>query len=325
MARAPVRLAALVLSVACAPLFAQQPYPSKPIRVIEPIPPGAGVDNIMRKAAQELQPRLGQPLVTENHESANMALGPQICAHMAPDGYALCVVNPLPMSFNPYIIAHLGYDPEKDFKPVVNLFFLREGIIVKGGLPVNSVEELKAYAVAHPGKLNFGTLGPGSQVDIARMGFNQKWKTDMVGIPYKGGPLILQALAAGEIDVSRIGVYNGIGLIKTGKVKLLAIAGMKRSPLLPDVPTFDEADVGDVPPGGSWWGIVVPTGTPDPIIRRLNGEFLRLFREPSFVQYLDGQFIAISPPWTPEEFGDFMKKDREKAGELVKQFAVPKG
>ena len=175
-----------------------------------------------------------------------------------------------------------------------------------------------------PGKLNFGTLGPGSQVDISRMFIDQKWGADMVGIPYKGGPLILQALAGGQIDVARIGVYNGIGLIKSGKIKLLAIAGSKRSPLLPNVPTFDETDLGDVPPGGAWWGIVVPAGTPDPIIRRLNTEFVRLFREPKFSEYLDTQFIEVSPPWSPEEFADFMRKDREKAGMLVKQYNVPK-
>ena len=314
-------LAALALAGAA---FAQQPYPTKPIKVIEPIPPGAGVDNIMRKAAQELLPRLGQPLVLENHESANMALGPQVCARLPADGYALCVVNPLPMSYNPHTIANLAYNPDRDFKPVVNMFFLREGVITKSSLPVNTVDELRKYALANLGKLNFGTLGPGSQVDISRMYINQKWKADMVGIPYKGGPLILQALSAGEIDVSRIGVYNGIGLIKAGKVKLLSIAGAQRSPLLPKVPTFEEEGIGDVPPGGAWWGIVVPTGTPDPVVRRLNAEFIRLFREPSFVEYLDGQFIEVSPPWTPEEFGDFMKKDREKAGLLVKQFSVPK-
>jgi tripartite-type tricarboxylate transporter receptor subunit TctC len=312
-----------VLALAASQALAQA-YPTRPIKVIVPVPPGAGVDNIIRKAGVDLLPRLGQPLVTENHESANMALGPQVCARMAPDGYALCVVNPLPMSYNPHTISNLAYNPERDFRPVVNMFFLREGIFAKAELPVSSVDDLRKYAVANPGKLNFGTLGPGSQVDISRMYINQKWSTEMVGIPYKGGPLILQALAGGQIDVARIGVYNGIGLIKAGKIKLLAIAGSKRSPLLPNVPTFEEVSMADVPPGGAWWGIVVPTGTPDPIIRRLNAEFIRLFREPGFVQYLDGQFIEVSAPWTPEEFGDFMRKDREKAGLLVRQYNIPK-
>jgi tripartite-type tricarboxylate transporter receptor subunit TctC len=317
-----MKILLLALALSALPAFAQ--YPSRPIKVIVPVPPGSGVDNIIRRANTELLPRLGQPMVIENHESANMALGPQVCARLAPDGYALCVVNPLPMSYNPHTIANLAYNPERDFKAVANLFFLREGMFVKADLPPNSVEELRKYAIANPGKLNFGTLGPGSQVDISRMYIDQKWKTDMVGIPYKGGPLILQALAGGQIDVARIGVYNGIGLIKAGKVKLLAIAGAKRSPLLPNVPTFDETDLGDVPPGGAWWGLVVPTGTPDAAIRRLNQEFVRLFREPKFVEFLDGQFIEASPPWTPDEFADFMRKDREKAGVLVRQFNVPR-
>ena len=317
-------LAALaVFSLATAQALAQS-YPQKPIKTIVPVPPGSGVDTIIRRAGVDLLPRLGQPLVIENHESANMALGPQVCARLPADGYALCVVNPLPMSYNPHTIANLAYNPERDFRAVANMFFLREGVFVKAELPVGSVDELRRLAVANPGTLNYGTLGPGSQVDISRVYIGQKWKTEMVGIPYKGGPLILQALAGGQIDVARIGVYNGIGLIKAGKIKLLAIAGGKRSPLLPNVPTFEETDLADVPPGGSWWGLVVPTGTPDPIIRRLNNEFVRLFREPKFVEYLDGQFIEVSAPWSPEEFADFMQKDREKAGVLVRRFNIPK-
>jgi tripartite-type tricarboxylate transporter receptor subunit TctC len=323
MSRTKYILAAL-LALAALPHQAAsaQQYPTKPIKMLIPVPPGAGVDIIVRKAGDALQPRLGQPFVVDNRASANMVTGADACAKGAPDGYTLCALSSLSMSYNPHTISSLPYNANRDFKPVVNMFFLLEGLLAKGSLPINSVKELQALAVAQPGKLNFGTLGPGSTTDISRQWIEERWNTTLTGIPYKGGPAVVQALAAGEIDFSRIGAYNALSLIKSGKLKLLALGGSKRSHLFPNVPTMDEAGLGSIVPARPWWGILAPAGTPDAIVKRINSEFVRLFRERSFEEFLDTQVVEIDAG-TPEEFAALIKREYEYAGQIVRKYNVP--
>ncbi len=311
-----------MLALAAPAVFAQQNYPARPIRMLIPVPPGAGVDIIVRKASDALQPRLGQPLVVDNRASANMVTGADACAKGAPDGYTLCSLSSLSLSFNPHTISSLPYNANKDFRPIVNMFFLLEGLMAKGALPVGSEKELQALAAAQPGKLNFGTLGPGSTTDISRQWLEERWNTRLVGIPYKGGPSVVQALAAGEIDFSRIGVYNALSLIRSGKLKLLAIGGAKRSHLFPDVPTNTELGLGGIVPSRPWWGILGPAGISDAVVKRINSEFVRLFREPSFVEFLDTQVVEIDAG-TPEEFAALIKREYEQAGEIVRKYKVP--
>jgi tripartite-type tricarboxylate transporter receptor subunit TctC len=305
-------------------LVLSQSYPGKPIRVLIPVPAGAGIDIILRKASESLQlpAQLGQPLIVDNRASANMVTGADACAKGAPDGYTLCALSSLSLAYNPHTISSLPYNATRDFKPVVNLFFLLEGLMAKAALPVTSIRELQALAAAQPGKLNFGTLGPGSTTDISRQWLEEHWGTRLAGIPYKGGPLVVQALAAGEIDASRIGAYNALSLIKSGKVKLLAIGGSRRSHIFPDVPTNEEAGLGDIVPQRPWWGILAPAGTGDAIVRRLNSEFVRLLRERSFEDFMDTQVVEVDGG-TPEQFAALIKKEYEVAGQIVKKYKVP--
>jgi len=314
-------IATAAMSLASSAAMAQGAYPAKPIRVILPMPVGAGIDVILRKASEELLPRMGQALVVENRAGGAMVIAAEACAKATSDGYTLCSLSPDAMSVAPHIFTKLPYDPDKDFRPVVNMYFLIEGLFAKSALPVNSVKELVAYEQARSGTLNFGTLGPGSNSDMNRQDLNQFLKTNFAGIPYKGGNLVINAVVAGEIDVAKIGAYNAIGPIKGGKVKLLAIAGSKRSPVVPDVPTFAEAGVD--PGARAWWGILAPGGTPDPIVRRLNNEFVQLFRDPKFVPFIDSLIVEIATG-TPEEFAAFLRKDREAAGVRVKKYNIPK-
>jgi len=314
---------ATALSLAASAVMAQGTYPTKPIRVIIPQPVGAGIDIIIRKASEDLLPRMGgQPLIVENRAGGAMVIAADACAKAAPDGYTLCSLSPDAVSIAPHIFNKLPYDPEKDLRPVVQLYFLLEGLFAKTALPVNSVKELVAYEQARSGTLNFGTLGPGSNSDMNRQDLNQLLKTNFAGIPYKGGNLVINALVAGEIDVGKIGAYNAIGPLKGGKVKLLAIAGVKRSPVMPEVPTFAEAGVSD-PGARAWWGMFAPGGTPDALVRRLNSEFVQLFRDPKFVPFIDSLVVEIATG-TPEEFAAFLRKDREAAGARVKKYNIPK-
>ena len=314
MQRIVKALAGLLLVGAVSSAQAQT-YPDRPIRLIVSIAAGSVTDVIARKAAAELQGRLGQPLIIENRGGAAGILGAQTCAQATPDGYTLCVIYHSTMSYNPLLFDKLPYAPE-DLAPVTRLFFLTEGLFVSTEVGINSVAELKKYAQAKPDGLNYATLGDGSFPDLFMRWLNGQWGTKIVGVPYKGGGPAAQALAANQVQVTRFGVGNFMGLIQAGKVKALAVLADKRSPLLPDVPTFKEAGLGDYP-GQGWWGLAAPKGTPAPIVEKVAAEFGRLFKDPEFNKFLDQQSVVASPT-TPAGFAAFLVEDRKAAETLIK-------
>lgn len=312
---------AAALALAATQSFGQ-PYPSKPIRLISPHPPGSAPDIVVRAAAQELFPRLGQSMVIEPRPGANGIAAGDACSKSAPDGYTVCLLQVGIMSFNPHTFSKLPYDPEKDFKPVSLLFFLVQALMATSALPTDSFKHLEQQAAAKPGWLNFGTLGAGSQPDVFRQFLADRWKTSIVGIPYKGSVNIASALAAGEVHLSVIGIGSAAGVLRSGKVKLLAISSQKRYRLFPDIPVFSELGLNDainIP----WWGLAVPAGTSDAVVGRLNTEFVRLFREPKFNEVLDNNYCEPAAG-TPDEFAAFMKADREMAGKFVKKYNIPR-
>ena len=303
--------------VACYGVSAQaQNYPERPIRLIVSIAAGSVTDVIMRKAGAELQPQLGQPLIIENRGGASGIVAAQACAQAAPDGYTLCVIYHSTMSYNPLLFSNLPYDPERDLVPVTRLFFLNEGLFVSSALGVNSVAELKKLAQAKPDSLNYATLGEGSFPDLFLKWVNNQWGTKIVGVPYKGGGPAAQALAANQVQMTRFGIGNFLGLIQAGNVKALAVSADKRSPLLPDVPTLAEAGLGGYP-GQGWWGLAAPKGTPPALIAKINGAFVKLFSDPKFVDYLNQQAVVAAPD-SPAEFAAFLKEDRKAAEALIK-------
>jgi len=293
-----------------------QNYPSRPITMIVSIAAGSVTDVIMRTAAAQLQQRLGQPLVVENLGGASGIVGGQTCAQATPDGYTICVIYHSTMSYNPLLFSNLPYNPDTDFAPVTRLFWLIEGVFVPTGLKVNTAAELKALAQSKPNGLNYGTLGEGSFPDLFLRWLNNQWDTQIVGIPYKGGGPAAQALASGEIQMTRFGVGNFMGLVQAGQVKALAVTSARRSPLLPEVPTFAEVGWGGYP-GQGWWGLAAPKGTPRAIVDKLNAEFVKLFTEPQFTAFLDKNAV-VSATTTPEGFAQFLKEDRKAAEELIK-------
>lgn len=292
-----------------------QTYPNKPIRMIVSIAAGSVTDVIMRAAANELQPRLKQPLVIENQGGAAGILGGQACARAAGDGYTICVIYHSTMSYNPLLFTKLPYNPDTDFVPVTRLFFLTEGLFASAALGVNTVAELKAKAQSGAA-LNYATLGEGSFPDLFLKWMNNQWNSKIVAIPYRGGGPAAQALAANDVQVTRFGVGNFTGLLEGGKVKALAIGMPTRSSLLPDVPTLDEAGLPGYP-GQGWWGLAAPRGTPPAVVDRLNSEFVRLFSDAQFKAFLDKQAVAAAPT-SPAEFAAFLKEDRKAAETLIR-------
>ena len=219
------------------------------------------------------------------------------------------------MSYNPLLFDKMPYKPE-DLAPVTRLFFLTEGLFANRELGVNSVADLKKLAQAKPDRLNYATLGDGSFPDLFMKWLNNQWGTRIVGVPYKGGGPAAQALAGNHVQITRFGVGNFLGLVQAGKVKALAVSADKRSPLLPDVPTLAEAGLGGYP-GQGWWGLAAPKGTPPAIIDKVNHEFVKLFSEPKFVEFLNGRAVVAAPN-SPAEFAAFLKEDRKAAEALIK-------
>lgn len=296
-----------------------QTYPNRPIKIIVPLSAGSVTDVATRLTAQELQTRLGQPIVVVNRPGAAMVLGGTDCAKSAPNGYTLCLVSPDTMSFNPLTVPDLPYDPAKDFAPVIDMYNVAEGLMVPGDSSVSSVEALRAKAVAEPGKLNYGTLGERTTTDAFRQWLGEHWNTKFVAIPYKGGSEITNALLGDTIDVAKIGVGNMVSQIEAGKVKVLALTAAHRSPRLPNVPTFAEAGFGAYPAGPIYWGVVVPTGTPAPIVTRLHDELLAIFQSQKFLDFANQNFLEPVAGSTAD-FAAFLAKDRKDAAVLVDKY-----
>jgi tripartite-type tricarboxylate transporter receptor subunit TctC len=313
--------AAVLLALSASCVSAQQDYPNKPIRIIVPLAAGSITDVVMRAAAQEISPRLGQPIVIDNRPGASAVVGTEACAKAPADGYTFCNVYLGSMSLNPHTFAKLPYDPDKDFAPVGKLFQVTEGLFVPASLPVSNVSELRAYAARNPNGVNFGTLGEGSLQELLIAWMNHEWKTSIAGIPYKGGGPISTALSAGEIQLAQMGIGNFTGVMQAGKVKPLAVSAEKRSPLLPQVPTLKEAGLGGFS-ARVWWGLAAPAGTPVVAVNRINAEFVRVLRDPKFIEFLEARYIEALPG-TPQEFAAFMKTDREQAAGLVKLAQQP--
>lgn len=290
-------------------------YPTKPIRIIVPIAAGSVTDVILRAAGNELAGRLGQPLVIDNRTGGGGIIGAEACARAAPDGYTLCTIYTATTSANPYLFDKLPYDAARDFTPITNLYYVTGALVAAPGLPVQNVEQLRGLAAGRVRTLNFGTIGPGSYPELFLAWLNGYWKADITGVPYKGGGPIALALLSNEIQLSAVGLGNFVPQVQAGQLRALAVSGSRRSRLIPQVPTMAEAGVPY--PGHLWWGLAGPRGLPPAVIERLNAEFVRLFREPRFAEFLEAQAVEAATG-TPAEFARFMHEDRQWTGSMLR-------
>jgi tripartite-type tricarboxylate transporter receptor subunit TctC len=322
-----VRITRLVPTLLCVAFAATashaQTYPTKPVRLILNVSVGVLGDVVMRAAAIELGKQMGQPWVIENRQGGNFAIGATACKAAPPDGYTVCMVNEQSMSTNPHLMAKPGYDAEKDFAPITNLFIQVSAVVAAPN--VRSMGELQQMAVQKGAAMNFATLGPGTSQDILRQWMNSRWNAQMQGVPYKAMGLILNGIVSGETTLTQTSMGSVGPFLQGGRISLLAVNSSKRLSKMPEVPTYYEAGLGEFQDakGHTWWGLVAPAGVPDPIIRRVNAEMAKTFREPKFVELLDNQYLE-SAIGTPEQFAAFMKQDRERAGKVVKLFKIPR-
>ncbi len=287
-----------------------QAYPGKPVRIVVPYPPGGGIDILARLIAQRLATTWGQPVLVENKPGSSTILGTESVARSPADGHTILLTTDSSMSINPHLFSKLPYDPVRDFAPVTMLALLQQLLVAHQTFPPNTLRELIALAKARPNTVNYASYGSGSQPHLAGEMLKSKADIDLVHVPYKGISFAVPAALAGEVQLTFSGIASSQAHIKAGRLKALAIGGPRRSPLLPEVPTFAELGYPEVETH-AWFGLFVPAGTP-------RGAIDRILNEPEFMQkeiVAKGYDPAAS---SPEEFAAFLKKDSESRGRAVK-------
>ena len=316
MRRMTVRvfIGAALLAVA-AVAGAQQGYPSRPIKLIVPWPPGGGVDTAARVISQPLAERLGQPIVVENKPGVAGNLGTAAAAKEPADGYTLLMGSLSPNSVNPWLYSKLGFDPIKDFDYVALAYIVPSFLVVPGSSPANSPKDLVAMAKASPGKLNFGSGGVGSSQHLFSVMFNAATGINAVHVPYKGTAPAENGLIAGEIDYM-VDPPTALPFVEAGRMKALAVASPMRSPALPNVPTLDEVGIPNVHTS-TWYGFLAPAGTPKAIVDRLNREINAVLKSPEIQARLQKN-AAQNYDWTPEQFTKFAREELERYKEVVR-------
>jgi len=308
---------ALALAFAAIAFGAQaQNYPSKPIRLVCPFPPGGAVDIASRAVAHELQQVLGQPVTVDNRPGAGGNIGADAAAKSAPDGYTLLMTTSGIMAINPALYSKLPFDTVKDFAPVSVLVSLNNVLVVNPSVPAKSVKELIALAKAQPGKLTYASSGNGTSIHLSGELFKSMTGVDLLHIPYKGSSPAVTDLLGGQVNMMFDNIPSSLPHIRAGKLRALAVTGSKRSQLLPDLPTIAEAGV----PGYDsyvWFGIVAPAGTPPDIIAKLNATLVKIAATPAFRDRLSAQGYDVLST-TPEQMAASIRGEIAKWGKIVK-------
>jgi len=294
-------------------------YPSKPVKLILPFPPGGGTDILGRLIGEQLSARLGQPVVQENRGGAGGNLGAEAVARAAPDGYTLLLAAPT-LAISPALYPKLAYDPLKDLAPIALVATVPNVMITHPSVPARTLQEFIALAKRRPGELNFGSGGAGTSNHLGGELFNMVAGVKLEHVPYKGVNLAMQDVLAGNVQLVFIGIPAAAPHIRAGKLRALAVVAPRRSSALPDVPTAAEAGL----PGfevTTWYGVLAPAGTPRAIIERLNTELARIMLAPELQPRLAD--MATDPrAGTPEEFGAYLREETAKWGKVIRDAGI---
>jgi len=312
-----VRIVVACLSVALSGAAAgQQPYPSKPIRLIVPFPPGGSIDPIARMIGQKLSESLGQQVFVDNRPGANGAIGTEILAKAPPDGYTLIHLGPGTHVINALLVKNLPYDSMKDFAPVATVQRSDYTLVVHPSLPAGSVKELVALAKAKPGQIAYASSGNGNMNHLAAELFNMVTGVKTYHIPYKGAGPALTDLISGQVQMHFSVTISALPHVKSGRLKPLAFGGDKRFPAMPQVQTFAEAGLSALTLR-PWQGILAPARTPKPIIDRLSADISRIVALPEITERLVS--LGMTPLiTTPEQFAALMASEYAKSAEVIK-------
>jgi len=306
----------LFLAVAAA---AQQPYPSRPVRVVVAWAPGGAADLTARVAGQKLGERFGQQFVIDNRPGASGAIGTQLAARSVADGYTLLVGGVSELVLNPQIVT-VPYDPVRDFTAVSPLAFGYYVLVVNPGLPAKSVKDLIALARARPGEVKYASGGTGSNLSLVAELFKTTARVDLTHVAYKGGGPAGVAVISGESQMMFAGIASVIPFVQSSRLVALALTGPKRSPLLPDVPTFEEAGLHGLDVG-LWFALLAPAATSRDVIARLNAEVLRLAAAPDYRAQLGK--LGFEPfTSSTEQCAAFLKSEFGRWGAVIKAAGI---
>ena len=314
-------VAAAMLALAAPAAHAQADYPTRPIKLILPFPPGGGADLTARSLAQKMGETMGQSIVVENKPGANGALGTEAVAKSAPDGYTLLVTDRGSLAVNPHLYAKLGYDPLRDFAFVGIATDGPYVLVANPSLNVKTVAELAAASKAKPGTINYASFGIGSMPQMNLEALNRKLGIDLVHVPYKGAGPASQAVVAGEVGVTIASVPAVQGFIKDGRLRALAVGSDKRFAVLPDVPTMKEAGVdGDilVP---TFFALLAPASTPPAVVAKLNAEMRKALADPAIAERLTAAGLVVNGS-SPEVMANTVRQDNARFGALVKAIGI---
>ncbi len=297
---------------------AQGSFPARPIRVIVPYAPGGGTDIMARTVAGKLSEILGQPVLIDNKPGANTALGAELVAKAPADGYTLMFTNDATFVLNPALWKTLSYNMARDFTPVATVAYMNLSLTVSASLPVNNFAELVAWTKGKSGTISYGSYGVGSQAHLMGEMYRKLSGTDIVHVPYKGSAPALTDVISGQIVFTFPAIATIQGFMKAGKVKVLAISGDKRSPLLPDVPTFAEVGYKDMDIG-AWYAFFAPAGTPKEVVARLNAAVASLLNNAEFVDRQLTPQGMLPMNLSVDQVSALMRSESDRMGRIVRQ------
>lgn len=314
-----LRFAFTALLVALAGAAQAQGWPNKPIRIINPFPPGGGTDTFARPLSAKLTQALGQTVYIENQGGAGGTVGATNASRAAPDGYTF-FMGAVHHTIGETLYTKLPYSLERDFIPVTVVAYVPNVVVVQNKFAFKTVSDLIAYAKANPGKLNYGSAGNGTTHHLSVELFKTMTGAQLTHIPYKGAGPLMQDLLAGQVDLAFDGMGTSATQIKAGKLHPLAVTTLKRSPLIPDVPTMQEAGISgyDVT---TWYALWAINGTPRPIVDRMYSETAKAMQLPDMKAIWDSQG-ADAGGQPPEEFARFVHSEIAKWGKVVKDAGI---
>jgi len=315
--REVVRIFAILLlgSVAWTQADAQS-YPSKQMTLVVPFPPGAATDVFARAAGRRMGELLGAQIVVLNRDGASGAIGTEMVAKAAGDGYTLLWGSSGPLAISPVWTEKVPYDPLRDFAPVSLFAKIPYLLIIHPAVPARNVKELVALARAHPGKLNFASSGTGGTAHLAGELFKSMTKIDIIHVPYRGTSLFVTELIGGQVDLAFAGPTSALPHLAPGRVRALATSGARRSEMFPDVPTMSEAGVAGYE-FTQWYGLLVPAKTPREIVNTLNATLLKAMDDPDVKKRIAGE-AAAPAQGTPDEFAAYLKSELQKNAKMIR-------
>lgn len=293
------------------------PYPSRPVTVVVPFPPGGGTDVGARLVAQKLSLKWGQPVIVENRGGAAGRVGAELVAKAKPDGYTLLVGNVGTQSVNPALYKKMPYDPDKAFAPIGMIAELPLVMLVTPSLPWKNIKDVVEAAKKDPGKITFASSGAGGAPHLAGEIFQQASGTKMLHVAYKGGGPAALDLMAGHVNIYFGTVLESVGHVKSGKLKGLGVTSASRSPALQELPTIAESGYAGFDTG-SWIGMLAPAGTPSSIINKISADLREVLALPDTQKTLITQG-ATPWPMTPEQFAQRIKSDQARYGRIIKE------